>query len=189
MKQLTGGDLITARQLYRDPIQYKPGMTIFLSTNHLPYIKDQGNSVWRRLVVIPFLVTISKTEQDPYMKQKLMEEREGILAWMVEGCRLYQKEGLAFCDAVEKHTDTYKTRMDRFGLILADTVRLSEDGKVKSSRLYEVYREWSIEMGVHSLSQVKFAEEMKRRKYTSDRESGGNFWEGIALLDEYENLQ
>jgi len=57
LKQLTGGDLITARQLYRDPIQYKPDMTIFLSTNHLPYIKDQGNSVWRRLVVIPFLVT------------------------------------------------------------------------------------------------------------------------------------
>ena len=182
LKQLTGGDRIVGRALYKNAIEFTPEMTIFLSTNHLPYVKDQGHSMWRRLVVIPFHVTVEKP--DPYLKAKLLDERQGILAWLVEGCLLYLKEGLKQCDAVKAATNEYKQRMDRFGMFLEECIVESQGSKVLSSRLYEGYKAWCGAMGMHPLNQPKVKEEMNRRGYLQRRQKSGIFWLDIALGDD-----
>ena len=44
--------------------------------------------------MIPFTVTIPTEQQDKNLGAKLKKELPGILAWAVEGCKLWQKEGL-----------------------------------------------------------------------------------------------
>jgi putative DNA primase/helicase len=58
LKQLTGGDRIRARFLYHDEFEFTPQFTVLLSTNHKPYVGDNGHAIWRRIRVVPFNVTI-----------------------------------------------------------------------------------------------------------------------------------
>ena len=86
VKQLTGGDTITARFLFKEFFDFKPQFKIWLAANHKPNISGSDHGIWRRIRLVPFTVTIPEQERDPRLTQKLAEELPGILAWAVRGC-------------------------------------------------------------------------------------------------------
>lgn len=62
----------------------------------------------RRLHLVPFEVTIPPRRRDKSLSLKLLEERDGILAWMIRGCAEWQANGLtAAPDAVQATSETY----------------------------------------------------------------------------------
>ena len=83
VKTLTGGDTILARYLYGEFFQFEPQGKWFLAVNHLPEVEDSTDSMWRRIKVIDFPVSIPADERDKHLKEKLLMERSGILRWMV----------------------------------------------------------------------------------------------------------
>lgn len=110
VKQITGGDTITARRLYGEFFDFQPIAKFVLSTNHKPVIADTTESVWRRVLLVPFAVTIPLDERDPTLPARLREELPGILAWAVRGCLDWQKHGLSRPAAV--HDATSECRDD-----------------------------------------------------------------------------
>ena len=93
VKQVTGGDTITARFLHREYFEFKPNFKIWLATNHKPEIRGSDYAIWRRIKLVPFDVTIPEEEQDRQLLSKLMTELDGILTWAVEGCLKWQRNG------------------------------------------------------------------------------------------------
>src|SRR5205807_894309 len=93
MKQLTGGDRITARKLYQDLFEFDPTHKIMLAANHKPVVKGTDGAVWRRIKLVPFIVTITDAEKDKGLLSKLKAEAPGILAWAVRGCLAWQRDG------------------------------------------------------------------------------------------------
>jgi phage/plasmid-associated DNA primase len=55
MKQITGGDLITARPLHCNPITFKPKFKLVLTCNELPTIPSDDDGTWRRIRVVEFI--------------------------------------------------------------------------------------------------------------------------------------
>ena len=55
MKELTGGDAIQARALFRDPIEFKPQFKLAVCTNNLFYVPSNDDGTWRRIRVCEFL--------------------------------------------------------------------------------------------------------------------------------------
>lgn len=94
LKQLTGDDTVTARKLYGDEFEFKPEFKLWMATNHKPVIRGTDTGIWRRIHMIPFTVQIPKEKIDRRLKYKLSAELTGIFRWAVEGCLLWQKEGL-----------------------------------------------------------------------------------------------
>ncbi|GFO55964.1 hypothetical protein GMSM_29710 [Geomonas sp. Red276] len=94
VKRLTGSDPITARALYKDYITFTPVGKIVIATNRMPRFDKTDRAFDSRLKMIPFDVTIPKEEQDRTLFDKLMEQADGILAWAVKGCLMWQNEGL-----------------------------------------------------------------------------------------------
>jgi putative DNA primase/helicase len=94
IKRLTGSDPITARALYKEYITFRPEGKILIATNRVPKFDTNDTAFDNRVRMIPFDVTIPKEERDPNLFDKLMDESDGILAWAVEGCLLWQSEGL-----------------------------------------------------------------------------------------------
>ena len=119
IKQLTGGDRVTARRLYADEMEFVPKFKIWMGTNHKPVIRGRDYGIWRRLRIIPFDVKIPAEKVDRRLKYKLRAEYPGILRWAVEGCRLWQREGLAMPQAVEDALAEYKSEMDVLAAFLA----------------------------------------------------------------------
>lgn len=54
LKELTGGDRITARGLHKDPIEFKIASVFILSCNHCPRFQSDDGGLCRRIRLIPF---------------------------------------------------------------------------------------------------------------------------------------
>ncbi|NIA31744.1 MAG: hypothetical protein GWP06_17770, partial [Actinobacteria bacterium] len=115
IKQMTGGDIMIARHLYREPFEFKPEFKIFMAGNHKPTIKGTDHAIWRRIHLIPFTVTILKNEQDHKLADKLKAELPGILHWAVEGAQEWRKHGLQPPRQIKAAVDDYRDEMDTMG--------------------------------------------------------------------------
>jgi putative DNA primase/helicase len=71
VKQLTGGDPIKARHMGKDFFEFQPTHKLWLCTNHRPAIRGTDLAIWRRILLVPFEVTIPPEERDPRLEQKL----------------------------------------------------------------------------------------------------------------------
>lgn len=102
VKQLTGGDTVSARKLYSEFFQFRPEFKLWLAANHKPVIRGTDQAIWRRIRLIPFTVTIPEQEQDPDLVRKLTAELPGILRWAVDGCLAWQRSRLGAASSTER---------------------------------------------------------------------------------------
>jgi putative DNA primase/helicase len=107
VKQLTGGDTITARYLYGEYFEYVPSFKVWLAVNHKPVVQATDYAIWRRIHVLPFTVTILQSKRDKRLMEKLQAELPGILRWAVEGCLAWQREELEAPPVVRRVTGDY----------------------------------------------------------------------------------
>lgn len=86
VKSLTGDDPITTRDLRKTAFTMFPVFTLVINANTIP-ASDGSSAVMRRLIIVPFShrVREGSLEDDPKLPSELWEEREGVLAWLVDG--------------------------------------------------------------------------------------------------------
>ena len=182
VKQMTGGDTISARFLHQEFFQFVPEFKIFLATNHRPVVYGQDHAIWRRIKMIPFEVEIPEPERDRHLKEKLREELPGILNWALEGCADWIRNGLSFPEKVQQTTQEYKTKMDILGDFLSEWCDVDVPDQEQSSILYRGYRSWCEENGEKkSFSQTKFSLLLEERGFQKEKTRNGAFWLGIRL--------
>jgi len=92
IKQLTGGDTVSARRLYTEAFEFKPMFKLWMFTNYLPKNRG-GDGIWRRVKLIPFAVRIPDDQIDGDLPAKLRAEASGILNWMLAGYEHFRSEG------------------------------------------------------------------------------------------------
>ena len=80
--------------------KFDPEFKLWLVANDRPRVRGTDDAFWRRVRVIPLDITIPSGERDPKLSEKLRAEWPGILAWMIEGCIEWKREGLAVPTAV-----------------------------------------------------------------------------------------
>lgn len=143
IKQMTGGDPITARHLYKGPFTYMPTFKLFLATNNKPNIRGNEHAMWRRVRLVPYEVTIPEHEKVlDYHELLLEQEAAGILAWLVRGCLEWQRDGLGQCEAVTKATQDYHNEQDVLAQFMEDRCIVSPVARVAVGDLYSAYLEW-----------------------------------------------
>jgi putative DNA primase/helicase len=182
VKQLTGGDPVAARFLYGEYFQFYPTFKLFLSVNHRPVIKGSDHGIWRRIRLIPFNVTFRLGKRDPDLSTKLKAELPGILRWAVEGCLLWQKEGLEPPHAVEAATEDYRSDMDVVGDFIRDCCEEVSDAKTPFKDLFAKYTTWSLANGDVFPDQKEFAQALSERGFAPGKNKAlGRFRWGIRI--------
>jgi len=188
LKALTGGDTVTARQLYSEFFEFKPMFKLWLATNHRPVIRGTDHAIWRRVRLIPFTRTIPDKEQDRDLTAKIVKEIDGVLAWAVEGCREWIKYGLGQSEAVKQATTEYREDMDPIEPFLDECCLFNVNLRTRSSELYMAYSEWAKNNGRPDFSHISFGNLMRDRKESlkAEKSSGVKWWRGIALKSDRE---
>ncbi|MDH4036394.1 MAG: phage/plasmid primase, P4 family [Candidatus Krumholzibacteria bacterium] len=191
IKQLTGGDTITVRGLYEAmQTSFTTEAKICLVANHRPEIRGGDEAIWRRVLEVPFLVTIPNAERDPRLKARLCEPAElsGILNWGIAGCREWiaaDTNRLRPPAAVMAATRRYQSDQDRFRPFLDEHCVLQADGWVSSRELRAVYETWCRQSDENPMSAREMAERLQSVGATKDRRGRGaamaRGWRGIAL--------
>ena len=94
IKQWTGGEQISTRDLWQKNFEFAPQGKICLATNHKPKIYGTDHAIWRRVILLPFTRTFTDAQKDRNLSEKLKEELPGILNWAIRGCEEWHKHGL-----------------------------------------------------------------------------------------------
>lgn len=163
VKELTGGDMVTARFLYGSEFEYKPEFKLWLATNHKPIIRGTDDGIWRRLMLIPFNVQIPENKVDKRLAYKLERESVGILNWAVDGALKWQREGLKAPSSVQAASKSYRAEMDTLELFVRDCCDLGPDYQAPAGELFKAYQSWAESNGEYKMRKQKFSAEMKNK--------------------------
>ncbi|UED76080.1 phage/plasmid primase, P4 family [Brevibacillus sp. DP1.3A] len=165
VKQITGGEKMTARFMRQEFFEFTPEFKVFFTTNHKPIIKGSDEGIWRRIRLIPFEVTIAKEKVDKKLPEKLAKEMPGILRWAVEGCIRWQKEGLGEPEAIRVATEGYRNDMDILGPFIDEKCLIHPLARVEAKALYEEYKDWCFKNGEIELKNRAFYRALESRGY------------------------
>lgn len=187
VKDLTGGDTISARFMRGEWFQFKPTFKIILSTNHRPIIRGTDQGIWDRIRLLPFTVRIPEEERRPQdeMLARFKDESDGILTWMAKGCLEWIRSGLNCPDEVKAATQGYREEMDFLGDFILDCCVEGKDESVTSKILYEKFRDWSLSEGYKEkdiLSRNALGRRLSERGFVRDRTGKERKWHGIGLI-------
>jgi len=189
IKDLAGGDEITARFLFKEYFTFSPKFKILMAGNHKPVIKGTDNGIKRRLKLIPFTVTISNEQTiSRHEILKTMEnEASGILNWILEGFVQWRKDGLQEPEIVTNATDDYFDEMDSLKPFIdeccVDIVSKSNDiNKISVKNMYEKYVGFCETNKNEPMSKFMFDNKLKDKGYLT-RPGNGNitYWTNIAI--------
>ena len=173
LKAITGGDKISAGFMRQDFFEYLPQFKLVIAGNHKPSIRNVDEAMKRRLHLIPFTVTIPPDKRDGALTEKLLAERDGILAWAVEGCLRWQDEGLNPPESVVSATEEYFDEEDAIGDFLEEEGQRHEQARVAVGEVFQRWQEWAGKRGEYVGTSRWLAQQLANRGFTRTRLHAG----------------
>ncbi|MES5944857.1 MULTISPECIES: phage/plasmid primase, P4 family [Bacillus cereus group] len=182
VKQITGGEKMSARFLRQEYFEFTPEFKVFFTTNHKPIVKGSDEGIWRRIMLIPFTVTIPKDKIDYDLPDRLAKEMPGVLRWAVEGCMKWQTEGLRAPEAVKAATAEYREDMDILAPFIDENCTVNSSVRIEAKSLYENYTKWCYQNNELELKNRAFYRQLEVRGFKKEKGTGNkNFILGITL--------
>lgn len=183
VKTLVAGDSMTVRPLYASPMPFTPNFKLVMTGNHKPIVRGNDRGIWRRVRLVPFEVTFAEN-RDTELLDKLKREAPHILAWMVEGAIEWQQRGLADTPpAIKAATDAYQVDQDLTGRWLEECTMPTPNYETSSGDVYQSYKAWSIDNGLHPASNIALGRRLSERGYKVRQSHGKRFVQGLQLTD------
>ena len=155
MKELSGGDVITARKLYGDVFSFKPQFEMLLMCNEKPIIDDKTNGAWRRVQVYPFVSRFVEDEKllsdenniykmDKKLSQTLQQWPEVFMAILFQ--EFEKMDGGMNEDeipmSIRMETEAYKNQNDIIGTWRTQDLIESSDTVTPFKELYIAFEQW-----------------------------------------------
>jgi len=186
VKDLTGGDTISARFMRAEWFTFKPEFKLWLSTNHKPVIKETTDAIWDRIRLIPFTVRIPDDKLIPAseVQQMFNEEKSGILNWMLEGLAVWRAGGLGMPDSVKRATSDYRSEMDVLTEFIDDCCVIETTAEVTVKALYESYTRWCEQNQEKATKKRTFGARLFEKGFDQYQKTTGDrakTWCGIGL--------
>jgi putative DNA primase/helicase len=186
IKALTGGDPISARFMRQDFFEYTPQFKLIIAGNHKPGLRSVDEAIRRRFNLVPFTVTIPPEKRDLDLAEKLKAEWPAILQWGVEGCKQWQKIGLAPPKAVTAATNAYLESEDAVRVWLEECCELRPSAFEPRARLYASWKLWADRTGEEARSAKWLYQRIETLQgvyaYKSDGTRG---FRGVHIKQEY----
>ena len=184
IKSITGGDSLDAAGVYEKHFTFKPTCKIWFAGNYKPTIHDAGPAIWGRVRLIPFDRTFVGEEIDLGLRERLKNEAPGILNWLIQGCLLWQAEGLAAPSRIVNEVESYRKDEDTLAEFIEDCTEPELMGEgIQHADLFTKYREWAIGAGLKFiLDRKRLAKSMRERGWSDIRTRKAKIhWQGYVL--------
>lgn len=191
LKRLTGRNKIPAAKKGKDHFNFAPMFKTIFETNFFLNMDGSDEALRRRLRIVVMRKSF-RDNPDKLLKDRLdsQENREGILAWLVDGAKEYYKNGIPFPTTIKNDCDRVLGDMDKVQLFLDDgyTVYKDAEGRDKCALLakdvYGAYTTWARENGFVHTGSGRFYQDLCEKGIekvrTTKNQISGNWLIGIA---------
>lgn len=184
VKELTGGDGLTARFMRQDHFTFEPTHKLWLMGNHQPRVSAGGQSFWRRLRLMPFIRTPDEVIEDLDLLL-IAEEGPGILAWVIQGAVDVFAHGLRDPDSVKAATAQYAAEEDALARFLDEACIVGGGAQVRTVTevFRSAYEKWCKAEGEDPMPSRQLGRELKDRFNIIRKGSNGTYsYINVALL-------
>ena len=185
IKQLTGGDPVRARDFYEKFFEFRPACKLWLAGNDKPRVIDDSEGFWARVRLIPFEASFIGRE-DRSIRPTLERDpvhRQAVLAWLVDGCLAFQREGLHPPACVTQATQEYRNESDQLADFYASRCVIREGVECKASDLYNEYVLWANAVSTpHRFGSKNFFKKVGAR-FSKKEKGSGNWYQGVGVRD------
>lgn len=198
MRQLTGGDDITARKLNCSPITFRPKFKLVLTCNELPSIPSNEDATWRRIRVVQF---ISRFCDNPNPKKKYefpidRNLQTKLAGWgevfMYKLIQCYQKgyriHGIPEPQEVLLNTATYRSNSDIYKQFIEEFLREDPNTTLGIDDVFPIFRGFLTQSGITNTTKYNRREFENRMTKIIGKPNNKKKWKGwkIAPNDEEE---
>ena len=184
MKRLTGGDELTARNLYSSPVTWLPSHQLVYVTNKLPKVRGNDPAAWRRIRVVPFDVVIPTSDWDLSLGERLTLHADAILSWVIAGHFDHEDNGgMREPPSVLVATTAYQSESDAVSRFVVDACIVSTSSSARTRELFSAWQKWSISDGAEVISEKAFGNELDRLGYTAKKTKHGAVRAGLTPLN------
>ena len=175
MKELSGGDKIMARCIYKEPIEFKPQFKMILLCNHLPDIPSDDDGTWRRIRVLAFTSkfvahpSINSEGEiefpiDYGLSAKMEGWKEMFMALIIQYYRKYFDEGLEEPEEVVACTNEYKKQNDHLAEFIQTRIVKDASAFLTFKEFFDSARTFMKEAGIQKILQRSILEKYACRK-------------------------
>jgi len=181
LNAIISGEQVIIERKFQDPLVIRPVTKILWAMNALPRVHSAGDGLFRRVKIVKF-PAIPKADQDPKIKEDIKTEGAGILNWALDGLdRLRDRGGFKVSKGVQVQTDAFQLTADVPAAFVDDACMVGPDYEIKSSVLYENYKNWTVKNGHKPQSITSIAEDWERLGFEKVSKMDGNYWTGIKV--------
>ena len=167
----------------QDFFEFIPQFKLIVAGNHKPAIRNVDEAMRRRLHLIPFTVTIPPAQRDQRLPEKLMAERDGIMAWAADGCREWQRVGLRAPRAVSAATEAYFEAEDALGRWLDEKCECGPNLTETSAALFAAWKVWAEANGEFVASVKWLVESLASWGFEQRRDKRARGFRGLRLRE------
>ena len=187
LKRITSRDVISARALYKDPMEFIPTHTTIMHTNHLPRLASMDGGTKRRIAVAPFPATLTPDKViTDYQGVLFRECGPAILKWIIDGAIMFYSNGckLPKAKCVADATQKYTQEEDWCNLFVEDCCEKGEAYTVPAGDLQNAYIVWAGQNGLKPKRPRDFAAALELNGFTKGRETKARYWLGLKLKEQ-----
>ncbi len=163
LKSLISGDRIDWERKYHDAISAPPTAKLIFACNELPRFMDKSEGIWRRLLIIPFEVTITEAQREPDIREALMAELPGIFIWALAGLHDLRRQGhFTIPEASATVKEDLRLESNPARAFLLENYIADDNDWVLRTELYEDYKKYCAANGHRALGERRFGKEIRR---------------------------
>ena len=169
LKELSGGDVVQTRELFKAPCEWKPQFKLFLLCNTLPHVPSDDGGTWRRIRVVEFGSKFTENPNpdnprefpvDLDLTSKLDSWREHFMAILIQYYKAYMSSTLCEPEPVLACTREYQRTNDHLADFVDSCIeRVSgseEDAGTVSLAIddaFSEYKEWARNENIPAMQQ------------------------------------
>jgi putative DNA primase/helicase len=181
-KQLASGEDIGTRQIREKAFTMRNYAKLIFNVNKLDDADvENTNGFGRRLLFIPFEEVIEKKDQDKNLHKTILENKSGVMNWIVEGIEeVLKNEEIYISEKCENFLDNFKRESNPIQLFIeiSNFVKTSKDSNeiMDFQQMYEMYKEFCKKQGEKVIAQRNLNADLKRLGFEFKRRKQGNVW-------------
>jgi putative DNA primase/helicase len=198
LKYLTAGmGKVVACRKFENPIEFDATHKIFMDANYRPAVRGADEAIWARLKCVSFEQHLAEgdPEMDKKLKDKILAESEGVLAWAIRGAIRWSKEGgLGAPPEIKEAGAAWRDADDPLKDFLEDCCEAGDPDEgywVLGSKLSTAYDQWCKDnREKYTLARGQLTERLILKGFTTSRSRRDSrdkqmrTWEGLKLRED-----
>lgn len=176
-KALVSGEPLQAREPYGKPFTLNNKVRFIINANELPRETEHTEAYFRRYLIIPFDVTITKEQRDIDLADNIIaNELSGVFNWLLRGLeRIIDKREFTYCEKSEKALEDFRLKSDSVALFVEEFNYVATDSdKTPLFDLYKDYRRFCVDDGYKAVGKNKFSARLEKMGFIKTRMSSGS---------------